>query len=197
MLTADKIRSTVEEFLPMGQKELTERLAKGYPIDPAALDNWEYKGISLGIPAFVEKLAWKTFKKVFHRDPKTGHLRGWNVRIQQTGLYGDYLPKEKNGGPFTWGHYRVVSNAGRPCAKPSGQGLLIDYGLGGNAAYDVTTWALRDPLVALEKDSADILLGWSYMQFGGMRISTPSFFLLIRDCPLTHVAQPPRVAVEG
>jgi hypothetical protein len=190
MHAIENVQRTIDSFLPLNQKQLTERLVNGYAIDPAALDDTEYKGISLGLPGFIDKLAWKSFKKVFHRDPDTGILRGWNIRIQQTGLYGAYLPQEKNGKPVTWGHYHVVSNADRPCAKPSAQGLLLDYGLGGNPWYDVTTRAIRDPLVALEKDSADFLLGWSYLQFGGLRISTPSFFLLVRDGPLTHVAKP-------
>ena len=192
MPTTENVRSLVETFLPMSQAQLTQRLVNGYTIDPAALDDTEYKGISLGLPDFIDRLAWKTFKKVFHRDPDTGHLRGWNIRIRQTGLYGDYEPQMKNGDPVTWGHYRVVSNAGRPCSKPTEQALLLDYGLGGNAWYDLTTRAIRDPLVALDEGSADTLLGWSYLQFGPLRIPTPSFFLLIRDCPLSHVATPPR-----
>lgn len=192
MSIVEQSKPTIETFLPMTQAQLTERLVNGHPIEPSALDNTEYKGISLGLPAFVDRLAWKTFKKVFHRDPDTGALRGWNIRIEQTGLYGPYKPMLKKGEPFTWGHYGVVSNANRPCGKRTEQALLLDYGLGKNAWYDVVTSATRDPLVALEPGSVDTLLGWSYLQFGFLRIPTPSFFLLVRDGPLTRVVQPPR-----
>ncbi|RLB64229.1 MAG: hypothetical protein DRI90_05055, partial [Deltaproteobacteria bacterium] len=60
-------------------------LTSGHSIDPRQLDDVEYRGISLGLPAIVEKLTWKKFKKVFHRDPATGVLRGWNVRMEQNG----------------------------------------------------------------------------------------------------------------
>jgi hypothetical protein len=143
------------------------------------------------MPAFIDKLAWKTFKKVFHRDPQTGHLRGWNVRIQQTGLHGEYVPMQKKGEPFTWGHYRVVQAASRKMPKPAQQGLLIDYGLGGNYPLDLSVRFMRDPLVAIEKGSTDMLLGWSYLEFGPFVIPTPSFFLLVKDGPLRHMAYAP------
>lgn len=177
----------------MGQKQLAQELANGHPINPTDLNDTEYKGISLGMPAFIDKLAWKTFKKVFHRDPQTGYLRGWNVRIQQTGLHGEYIPKEKNGGPFAWGHYRVVDNAGRKSPRPVPKGaLLIDYGVGGNHPLDLSTRFMRDPLVALHPGSAEMLLGWSYFDVGLFQLSSPSYFLLLRDGPLRHMAHPPR-----
>lgn len=184
---------TIEEFLPLKPKQLAQALAQGHPVNPKELDDTEYKGISLGMPAFIDKLAWKTFKKVFHRDPQTGYLRGWNVRIEQTGLYGEYVPKQKNGGPFAWGHYRVVDNGGRKAPRPVPKGaLLIDYGLGGNHPLDLSTRFMRDPLVALQKDSAEMLLGWSYFEIGPFTLSSPSYFLLLRDGPLRHMAHPPR-----
>lgn len=184
---------TIEEFLPMGQKQLAAELAQGHPINPKELDDTEYKGISLGLPAFIDKIAWKTFKKVFHRDAQSGHLRGWNVRVKQTGLYGDFINQEKNGKTFAWGHYRVTDNAGRKAPRPVPKGaLLIDYGLGGNHPLDLSTRFMRDPLVALQKDSAEMLLGWSYFEVGPFKISSPSYFLLLRDGPLSHMAEPPR-----
>ncbi len=181
---------TIEEFLPLNTSRLAERLAQGYPIDSAALDDTEYRGISLGLHPLLEKLSWKTFKKTFHRDPKTGVLRGWNVRIEQDGIdAAEYRYKMKKGAPFTFGHYQVVSNADRPCPLPVSQGLLIDYGLGGNPFFDFSRLA-RDPLVALHKDSAEFLLGWSYLQVGPWQVKTPSYFLLIRDGALRHMAHP-------
>lgn len=183
---------TIEEFLPLKAKQLAAVFAEGHPIDPKALENTEYKGISLGLPAFVDKLAWKTFKKTFHRDPDTGHLRGWNVRIQQTGLYGEYKPMVKNGGPFTFGHYLVVDNAGRKAPRPAPKGtLLIDYGVGGNKPFDLMTRFMRDPLVSLQRDNVEMLLGWSYFQVGPFQVNSPSYFLLLRDGPLRHMAYAP------
>lgn len=38
--------------------------------------------------------------------------------------------------------------------------------------------------------SAERLLGWSYVDSFGVQLGTPSYFLLERDCPLTHRRSP-------
>ena len=53
------------------------------------------RGTSLGLPALVEKLTWKTFQKTFYRDPRTGRLLGWNVRLEQDGLDAPSRPRLK------------------------------------------------------------------------------------------------------
>jgi hypothetical protein len=177
---------TIDELLTLDNAGLMRALEAGHPIDPSDLDDTEYRGVSLGLPSTIEKLSWKTFKKVFHRDPRTGALRGWNVRIQQTGdVHGDYVPMTRHGRPHTFGHYEVVdaSEYAMPCSV---DGLLIHYGLGKNGRLDPIR-RVRDPLVALEADSAELLLGWSYVDLGMTQVGTPSFFVLKRDVPLTHV----------
>ena len=179
---------TARDLLVMSSRELMTVLCDGYPIDPDELDDLEYKGISLGLPQLVEKLSWKTFKKVFHRDPRDGRLRGWNVRIEQTGIEGEWIPKTTNRGePVAWGHYRVVPAVGRKMPAPCDRGLLIDYGQGGNRPWDPIS-RLRDPVVAVNPGSAQLLLGWSYLDLGRYQVGTPSFFSLERDVPLTHRA---------
>ena len=185
---------TLQELLGLGRRELMARMEAGHPIDPRALDDTEYRGVSLGLPPLFEKLSWKTFKKVFHREPETGVLRGWNIRIQQTGrVDGPYEPQMRRGAPRTFGHYRVVPTEGFRMPRPCGAGLMIDYGTGGNGLFDPMR-LLRDPIVALEAGSADLLLGWSYVDLGIFRIGTPSFFTLERGGPLGHRADPPRRA---
>lgn len=183
---------TIEEILPLKPKQLAARLAAGHPVTADQLAGHEYKGISLGLPAFIDKLAWKTFKKTFYHDPQTGVVRGWNLRIVQDGIHGAYVPMQKNGKPFAWGYYHVTSNAGRRAPRPAPPTALIDYGKGGNHPWELGVVFMRDPLVALVAGSADHLLGWSYFEVGPFRIPTPSYFLLIRDCPITYVAHPPR-----
>jgi hypothetical protein len=184
--------TTASDLLDLSRRELMDLLREGHAIDPGDLDDTEYKGVSLGLPAFVERLTWKTFKKVFHRDPATGHLRGWNVRLEQNGLHAPCVPRRgRDGRPVTFGHYRVVAAKGRPMPEPCDRGLLIDYGLGGNAPWGGTS-RLRDPLVAVSRGSAEVLLGWSYIDLGAVQLGTPSFFSLERDIPLSHRADPPR-----
>ena len=167
-----------ETLWAMSSKELKAQLASGHAIDPEVLNDTEYRGVSLGLPAWVERLTWKTFMKTFHRDPATGRLRGWNVKLEQDGLDAGPRAKVKKGQPLTFGHYEVVPGQGRP-------GLLIHYGLGKNSALDPAR-LLRDPIVAIHAGSAELLLGWSYLDLG-FAVPTPSYFTLERVGPLSHV----------
>jgi hypothetical protein len=181
---------SARDLAAMSRRELMDVLRAGHPIDPHDLDDTEYKGVSLGLPAFVERLTWKTFKKVFHRDAGTGHLRGWNVRIEQNNPDA-YTPKLTNGQPITFGHYRVVPLEGYRMPQPCDHGLMLDYGLGGNAPWDFIS-RVRDPIVAVNPGDSRLLLGWSYLDLGALRFGTPSFFSLERDIPLTHRVDPAR-----
>lgn len=192
------MRRLIDEFLRLHQRQLAERLVAGHAVPISAIENFEYKGISLGLPGFIDKLAWKIFKKTFYRDPITHVLRGWNIRVRQTSLYDAFLPQTtKDGSPVTWGHYQVVANAGRPGPRTLEQALLLDYGLGGNPAGALLVRALRDPLVALQKDSGEALLGWSYLQWGRLQVPTPSYFLLLRDTPVQYIPEIPPLKSRG
>lgn len=183
---------TSRDFLDLSRDALKRALAAGHPFDPRELDDQEYRGISLGLPRWVERLTWKKFMKTFHRDPNTGALRGWNVRIEQSPLEDPaWEPMRKGGEPFTFGHYRVTELAGYRIPAPVEHGVMIDYGLGGNGLLDFTR-RVRDPLVAVNPGSSDLLLGWSYVDLGLFRFGTPSFFVLERHGPLSHRAFPPR-----
>ena len=80
------------DILSLSRDTLRGMLEGGHPIDPRTLDDAEYRGVSLGLPSPIVKLTWLTFRKTFHRDPRTGALRGWNVRMQQAGLDGPRAP---------------------------------------------------------------------------------------------------------
>ncbi len=177
-------------LLGMRKSDLLAAMQGGHPIDPAWLDDTEYRGTSLGLPEIVERLTWKTFKKVFHRDRATGHLRGWNVRLEQRGIDGPSVPMRRRGEMVTFGHYRVVPLQGRRTPAACGPGLLIDYGLGQNGRLD-PVGLLRDPIVAVNAGDRDLLLGWSYLDLGAIQVGTPSFFALSYEGPL-HGGVPAR-----
>ena len=170
---------------------LHETLSAGHPIPPEALEDTVYKGISLGLPGFVDRLLWKTFSKVFHRDPVSQRLRGWNVRVEQTGIEGPLRPRQRRGLPVTFGHYEVRPASEYRPPQSVGEGLMLDYGRGGNGLVDPVR-RVRDPLVAIQANDFEALLGWSYVDLGWTRVGTPSFFLLLRAGPLEHIASPPR-----
>lgn len=167
---------------------LHRALAAGHSIEESALEDIEYHGTSLGLPALVEKLTWKVFRKAFHRDPRTRALRGWNVRLDQVSAE----PRVRGGAPHTFGHFLVRPMSGyrmplrRGARLPRPAGRMLDYGAGGNGLDPVAL--LRDPLVAVRAGDPSLLLGWSYLDLGAFRACTPSFFTLERLGPLTHRA---------
>lgn len=187
--TTRETRVNTADILALRPHELEELLREGHRIDPAQLDDLEFRGTSLGLPSWVERLTWKKFKKVFHRDPRSGHLRGWNVRVEQGESW--RAQRRRDGSPKTFGHYRVVDGERIPRPPPWGEALLIDYGRGQNSTVDPLRF-LRDPIVSLDPGRVDRLLGWSYVDLGRWQVGTPSYFLLEKDGPLTHTAVPPR-----
>lgn len=176
------------DFLSLSRDALRSMLEGGHAIDPRALDDSEYRGVSLGLPSPLVKLTWLTFRKTFHRDRSSGALRGWNVRMQQTGLEGAREPmRDRDGTPRCFGFYGVRAGSEYPNMPVAAQhGLVIDYSLGDNPRLDPVRRG-RDPLVALERGSVERLLGWTYLDLGVGRVGTPSYFLLEREGPLSYV----------
>jgi len=157
-----------EELLALDRAALAERLRTGHPIDPAALAGWVYRGVSLGLPGWVDRLAWKTFAKVFHADG--GGVRGWNVRLRQGDQHAVEPLRDRRGLARCFGHFDVVA---------SPDGLVLDYASARNGRLDPIR-RLRDPLVALRAGEADLLLGCSRLALAGHEVQTPSWFVLER-----------------
>ena len=156
---------TREALLAATPAQLAALLAAGHPVAPEQLAGAEYRGTSLGLPAWLEKLTWKYFAKAFVRDGD--RVRGWNVRLEQQA---PWSPRLRRGEPVVFGHFDVVSD---------GAWSLLDYSQGGaRRAHPLAT--LRDPIVALDAGSAERLLGCSLVELGPLRVPTPSFFLLER-----------------
>lgn len=183
--------TSLEDLCAMDARGLADVMRAGHAIDPDALADREYDGVSLNLPDWITRLTWVKFKKVFHRD--ASGIRGWNCRAVQSPLDAPWELQKKDGEPITYGHYRVVSSAGYRMPRPYGAGLMLDYGLGGNPLLDATRF-VRDPVVAVHAGSAELLLGWTYVDLGLARVGTPSFFALRRGVPLGHVVPPPRGA---
>lgn len=155
---------------------LKEQMQGGHPVLGADLAGSAYLGVSLGIPHWVEKLAWTTFVKAFQKRPGSDEVEGWNVRLEQTGIEGDLAPKRRrDGSRLCFGRFLVRDRVELPSGL--GTGLLVDYGAVPQGLDPIRF--LRDPLVALSPDSTDWLLGWSYLDLG-IPVSTPSYFLLQR-----------------
>ncbi|MEE2830454.1 MAG: hypothetical protein VX498_14800 [Myxococcota bacterium] len=181
------------DLLGLSRAELRELLRQGHPIEASDLDDCCYRGVSLGLPAWVDRLSWKTFMKAFHRDPATGLLRGWNLRLEQDGVEAPCRPQRRpDGSLLSFGHFEVVDPEQHSVPQGLGRGLLIHYGRGGNARLDPLQ-LLRDPIVALQPGDPSLLLGWSYLDLG-LALPTPSYFSLELVGPLGEPVRPPRAA---
>ncbi len=154
---------------------LANTLATATSASPEHIAGHRYLGLSLGLPAWVDRLAWSIFEKDFVSEG--GAVRGWNVRLEQQTWRPDIepVPLMKAGNPFCFGYFGVTQEP---------EGTLLDYGLGDNPALDPTR-LVRDPLVTLNADHT-WLLGQSQVQLGPWRLSTPSYFLLRRLGPVHY-----------
>lgn len=168
--------------------QLRALLRQGHPVDPAALEGWAYRGTVLAAPAFVERLTWQTFQKAFHRQPDTGRLVGWNVRVHQDGAGAPSRPRTRRGVPVTAWPFEVVEPRERVVPPGFDRGLLIDYAPFAGVADSMR--AVKDPLVSLAPGNADTLLGVSVVSLGGVCVETPTWFVLEREHPVRFVPPP-------
>lgn len=159
--------SGADALLALSPAALQGAMDRGAPVRAAALAGAWYRGTSLGLWPWVERLSWKTFAKVFFQECEV--VRGWNVRLHQDGLDAPPRPRTRRDVPVVFGHYVAVD---------APDGLVLDYGLGANPRLDPTR-LVRDPLVTLTPD-AHVLLGRTWLALGARRVPTPSFFLLER-----------------
>lgn len=172
--------SVARSLRTASRAELRRRIATGHPVDPAAIEGWAYRGTSLGLPKLIEAITWKTFQKTFWREPASGRLLGWNVRLEQDGIDAPSRPKRRDSKPVTVWHYEVLSPAGIRTPPDFDRGLIIDYSRGRNPRFDTIRFS-KDPLVALTEGSADELIGVTYLSIAGLCIETPTYFTLERE----------------
>lgn len=175
------------EYRSWSKTQLAEALAAGHALAPTELAGWQYQGISLGLPRWLERLTWSVFVKAFAA--QGDRVVGWNVRITQGDdrllqADADLQPKQRKGRPWEFGHFYVESlqswqRERTPLRQPCGPGVMLDYIHPGNAALDPTRM-VRDPLVAVRPGDPTLLLGVSLLEFGGRHWHTGSWFVLQR-----------------
>jgi hypothetical protein len=176
---------TLDDLLEMSNDDLFGIVARGAPLDPEALADTSYTGIDLSMPALFHRLMWKSFRKTFHRDPNTGVLRGWNVKVDQTGWDTPPAPKrDRRGQPLTFGHYEVRPAAGLRFPRKWQGGHYLDYRVAGNRFWDIPARMGYCPLVSVNPGSPELLLGWEVFNFSGLLVPIRDFWVLRREGPL-------------
>lgn len=185
---AESQHLTLADLLAMDRHQLHAVIARAYPLDLGALEEKQYQGVDLSLPPFINRILWKTFRKTFHRDPQTGVLRGWNYRMEQTGIDGARVPKKRNGRNWTFAHYEVRSAAGLRFPRGWKGAHYLDYGVPGNPFGENLGYT---PLVAVNEGSMDLLLGWEIFKLGPLFIPLPDYWALRLEGPLEEVVPSP------
>ncbi len=185
---------TLDDLLAMKSADLYAIVDRGAPLDLDALDDTTYTGIDLSMPAIFHRLMWRSFRKTFHRDPSTGVLRGWNVKVEQTGWATPPTPKrDANGKALTFGHYEVRTAAGHRFPRDWQGGHFLDYRFAGNTFADFPARIGYCPLVSVNAGSSELLLGWEVFNFHGVLVPITDFWVLRREgalAPADVVARP-------
>jgi hypothetical protein len=160
---------TARDVAAMPREELEAILAHAEAPAPEELDGAIFFGVSLGLAPLVERLTWKTFAKAFTRGVG-GEVEGVNVRVEQRGVEGPLVPKRRRDGtPVTFGPFLVRGAAGA---------LVLDYGA--RAPFGSPLALCRDPLVAVNGSSRELLLGTTRLALFGRERATASYFTLER-----------------
>ena len=162
----------LEDLERCSRPELAALLKGGSPLALDALDDTVLFGRTLASIGLVEKLTWKTFRKVVVNE--RGERRGWNVRLVQGSTPSDTdgaIPMlDARGEARAFGPFRVELG-------PNG-GAWLDYGVPGNRGLAAR---VRDPLV----DVGDgFVLGVSELHVLGTTFLTPSWFCLRAERPV-------------
>lgn len=153
---------------------------RGATPDLDALVGWEFRGINatprgalpLARIAGIEKFV----KGMFRTDD--GEVLGYNCPVVHNALDGRWQTRPSDEAPRRFGFYTVAPVDPTSRDNHYLHALLLDYGKGGNAAWDVTR-GLRDYLVQVDADNPDLLIGKAYAAIGPARVAV-GYFLLER-----------------
>jgi hypothetical protein len=174
------VSSRYTELAAISKRELEAVFAAGSAPDVSALIGFEFRGYNQ--PPATALLGIRKFIKAFYLDGAE-HPFGCNTPVTQNGLQDEWLAKPSAERPKRYAFFKVEP-ADPDAADESRRGAaLLDYGQGGNPAYDVSR-ILRDYVVRVEPGSDDLLLGKAYFVVAGKRLAH-SFFLIERYRPLS------------
>jgi hypothetical protein len=177
--------TTLEDLLSMSNAERFEIVRRAAPLDLEAIADTTYTGVDLSMPALFHRLFWRSFRKTFHRDPVSGRLRGWNVKVEQTGWDRPPAPKrDRRGVALSFGHYEVCSASGLRFPRGWTGEHYLDYRVAGNRFGDLPSRAGYCPLVSVNPSDSDLLLGWEVFNFGGVLVPLNDFWALKREGPI-------------
>ncbi|NOY26000.1 MAG: hypothetical protein GXP62_09030 [Oligoflexia bacterium] len=183
----------LQDLIEMSQSERFDIMHSAHPLDLDTLADTSYTGVDLSMPPLFHRLFWRSFRKTFHRDPATGRLRGWNVKVEQTGWEQPPEPRrDAQGQALTFGHYEVRSASGLRFPRGWQGAHCLDYRAGGNRWTDFPARNGLCPLVSVNPGDCELLLGWEVFAFGSLRVPINDLWVLRREGPLDPTEIVPR-----
>jgi len=159
------------------RRELGKIFERGTMPDLESLVGWEFRGINrlpLNFLPFGQLVGIKKFCKGFHRT-EDGRVMGYNSPVDSSNaLDGRWHIASKR-----FGFYEVYPVDATARDNEYLHAVLLDYGKGGNKAYDPTA-GLRDYVVQVDPANPDLFLGMAFYALGPARIGPLNFFILER-----------------
>jgi hypothetical protein len=159
---------------------LEQTFQRGTTPDLDALVGWEFRGINgtpPGTPPIARLAGIQKFVKGMFRGAD-GRVMGYNSPVIRNVLDGRWRTTPSDAAPRRFGFYEVSPVDATSRDNYYLHAVLLDYGKGGNAAWDPTR-GIRDYLVQVEASNPDLLLGKAYYAVGPARIAV-GFFVLER-----------------
>jgi hypothetical protein len=171
-----------QAYLDLARRSKTQLaavFASGSPPDVSALTGFEFRGFNQ--PPATALLGIRKFIKAFYLD-RAGQPFGCNTPVVQNGLQAEWLARPSADRPRRYAFFQVQPPDPRATDPLRHDAAFLDYGRGGNRAYDVAR-LLRDYLVRVEPGSDELLLGKAYFLVAGARLAH-TYFLIERYRPL-------------
>ena len=159
------------ELAALTKRELDQVFAAGSPPETASITGFEFLGFNH--PRATAMLGIRKFVKVFYLD-ESGRPFGCNTPVVQNGLAAQWIHRPSADNPKRYAFFQVLTG--------EADGLLLDYGRGGNPPWDASN-ILRDYLVRPDADNNDLLLGKAFFVVAGTRLAH-SYFIIERSRPL-------------
>lgn len=148
-------------------------MSAGSAPEAAALTGFEFLGFNH--PRAASMLGIRKFIKAFYVD-ESGSPFGCNTPVVRNGLGAEWIHRPSADSPKRYAFFQVL---------PGADGLLLDYGRGGNPPYIPSI--LRDYLVRPDAGNDDLLLGKAFFVVAGRRLAH-SYFIIERSRPLPDAA---------
>lgn len=171
------------ELASRSKAELAAVFASGSPPEVSALTGFEFRGYNH--PPMAALLGIRKFIKVFYCN-RSGQPFGCNTPVVQNGLQAEWQARPSIDRPRRYAFFEVEPPDPGAADQERRAAALLDYGRGGNRAYDVAR-VLRDYLVRVEPGSDELLLGKAYFVVAGARLAH-AYFLIERYRPLADAS---------